>query len=68
MLNSLFVILTMIIVVQQVYFMRQIQKLVDKIMSRSYTEYITATSPPPIRVQTTNEIPEDLGPLKEFSL
>lgn len=28
-----------VIVLQQVFFMRQVQKLVDKVMSRNYAEY-----------------------------
>lgn len=47
----------------------QIQKLIDKLMSRSYTEYVAATKPYEApRVPTENEPPEDLGALPNFSL
>lgn len=34
-----------VIVFQQVYFMRHIQKLLDKMMSGSYQSYVAATKP-----------------------
>lgn len=54
-------------IVQQLFFMNQIQKLVDKVMSRSYTEYIRADAPK-TKVQVEQEPPEDLRPLQEFSM
>ena len=56
-----------VIALQQIFFMWQIQKLVDKAMSGSYTEYVNATKEP-LRVQTTDEPPEDLRTLQEFQL
>lgn len=47
-----------------------IQKLVDKIMSRSFHEYKTAETydaKPTVKINDT-EIPEDLRSLSEFSL
>lgn len=60
-------ILLIVIAAQQMYFLRQIQKLVDKLMSRSYTEYIRAEKPvekPTIKLDL--EEPEDLRSLQEF--
>lgn len=57
-----------IVVYQQIFFTRQNQQLVDKLMSRSFQEYQTAKNPPPPRVQISNEIPEDLRPLQEFKI
>lgn len=57
-----------IVSAQQIFYMRQIQKLIDKIMSRSYTEYEKAKEPPPVRVKVSNDIPEDLRPLQEFQM
>lgn len=59
--------LVLVIAVQQWFYMRQVQKLVDKLMSRSYTEYITAQKPP-LRVEVPTEAPEDLRSLSEFSI
>ena len=66
---DLVVILTLVglLVFQQVYFMRQVQKLLDKLMSRSYTEYKAAEKPTQ-RVKVQESIfPEDMGPLSEFN-
>ncbi len=57
----------MLIVVQWVYFMHQTQKLVDKLMSRSYTEYTRAQEPlKPPSVKIDNDIADDLGELTVF--
>jgi hypothetical protein len=34
-----------VVVFQQIFFLRQIHKLVDKLMSRSFTEYTQAEKP-----------------------
>ncbi len=67
---SIFWPLTALIVFQQVYFMRQIQKLVDKLMSRDFSEYQTAVTPKPPRakVQETAPLPEDLRVLQGFHI
>lgn len=56
-----------LLVFQQVYFMRQVQKLLDKLMSRSYTEYKSAEKPVQRTIKQELVIPEDMGPLTEFS-
>lgn len=56
-----------IILVQQAFYMWQIQKLIDKAKSSSYTEYVNATKPKEIRVPLPKGTPEDLGPLSEFN-
>lgn len=55
--------------VQQAFYMWQIQKLVDKLMSKSYTDYTSAKNPPKeVKVQVPAEPPEDLRVLQEFSI
>jgi len=56
-----------IIASQQYFFLKQIQKLVDKVMSRSYTEYSKADKTP-IKFQLPSDPPEDLRSLQEFNL
>lgn len=46
-----------VVVFQQIYFMRQIQKLLDKMMSGSYQSYVAATNPQS-RVKI-DEIPDE---------
>lgn len=53
---------------QQWFYTRQIQKLVDKLMSRSYHEYKNATAPPVVRLPPEAEPPEDLRPLQDFQM
>jgi len=53
---------------QQFFFSQQIQKLIDKLMSRSFTEYQRAQEPLPPRVQAVPDIPEDLRALQEFKI
>jgi hypothetical protein len=55
-------------VFQQVFFFRQIHKLVDKLMSRSYTEYTSASAPKSetIRVKIPVDPVEDLGAMGEY--
>lgn len=61
-------ILIAIIVAQQGFYLWQIQKLLDKAMSRSYTEYTQAKRPPKPRGEAIDSSPdEDLGALQEFS-
>ena len=58
-----------IVALQQFFFMHEIHKLVDKVMSRSYTEYVQAKTPierPQIRLDT--EPADDLRTLQEFTI
>jgi len=55
-----------IIVYQQWFFMRQVQELVNKLMSRSFMEYKNTVEPPPPRVKIDDSVPEDLRALQEF--
>lgn len=66
-MSILIFILAGMVLVQQVFFMYQIQKLLDKAMSRSYTEYVRAKDERP-KVQVPNEPMDDLSPLSEFSI
>lgn len=62
-------VLIALLAAQQFYYLREIQKLVDKIMSRSYAEYSRAKEPQrPIKPELilSAEPEEDLGPLAEF--
>lgn len=59
--------LILLIIYQHWFYSAQIQKLVDKLMSRSYTEYVKADAPPVIRDAFFEDSPDDLGSLKEFS-
>lgn len=61
-------VLAGLVVFQQVYFLRQIQKLVDKLMSRSFTEYQTAQKPREKPVRIDDGVPDDLRILQEFTL
>lgn len=47
-------------VFQMVYWSRQVQKLVDKLMSRNYHEYVQTTQPilPTVQVDDDSEIEE----------
>lgn len=60
-------VLCALLAAQQIFYLWQIQKLVDKLMSRSYTEYATAKVPP-IKVEVPADPPEDLRTLQEFSM
>ena len=56
--------------VQQAFYMWQIQKLVDKLMAKSYTEYTSdkKKGPKEIKVPLPAEPPEDLRSLQEFTI
>lgn len=56
-----------IIVFQQVYYMRQVQKLVDKLMSRSFHEYKVAETVKP-RETVKKEVPQEFVPDTSDSL
>lgn len=60
--------LLILIAAQQFFYMRQIQLLVDKVMAKSYTEYVAAKKPAPPKVILPQEVPEDLRSLQEFSI
>lgn len=57
-----------LVVFQQIYYMRQVQKLIDKLMSRSYTEYKTADIKQPVdRPKLKDEPVDDLRVLNSFT-
>ena len=53
-----------VIVYQQFFFLKQIQVLVDKLMSRSFQEYTRTKEPLPPRVKVESDPPEDLRVLQ----
>jgi hypothetical protein len=58
-----------LMVYQQIFFTRQIQQLVDKLMSRTFTEYQQAITPPVKRARVEHkEAPDDLGSLHELQI
>lgn len=59
--------LLIVIVVQQVYFLRQIQVLVNKIMSGSYQSYASVESPTPRKIQIDDLPNDDLSVFADFS-
>jgi len=66
--QALLIVLLLVVVGQQIFFMHQTNKMVNKIMSRNYGEYKTAEE---FKVQETRpRIPleprEDLRPLDEL--
>ena len=64
---AVIIVLCVLLAAQQYFLLSQIQNLVDKVMSRSYTEYVAAKAPP-IRVKVEDESPEDLRILQEFNI
>lgn len=54
-------LLLFIVIGQQVFFMWQIQKLVNKLMSRDFHSYNHTVSPPPIMGGFNVQLPDD-GP------
>lgn len=70
MLEYLLALTLSFLFIQQFFFMRQIQKLVDKVMSRSYTEYVksSVSAPVPQQIKISEDVPEDLRTLQEFQL
>lgn len=54
-------------VFQMVYWSRQVQKLVDKIMSRNYAEYVQATQPPLPTVSLDDDSIEESNILDELN-
>ncbi len=66
-LSLVVVLLIGVIVYQEYFFTKQIQKLVDKLMSRDFTQYQATIAPPPPRVQLPAGVPDDLNALKDFS-
>ncbi len=59
-------------VFQQVFWMRQIQKLIDKVMSKSYSEYALTkaqgerSGPQEMKIKVDNEPSEDLSRIGGF--
>lgn len=62
------IVLTGVVIFQQWFFLRQIKELVDRLMSRSYHEYVKAKEKPILKVELPKDepVPDDLGPLNEF--
>lgn len=70
---AIVVVLLGLVIFQQVFFLKQIQKLIDKHMSKSYTEYVHTEKikekPKEKLIKVNvNEVPEDLRPLQEFNI
>lgn len=61
-------VLIAVVIYQQVFFTKQIQTLVDKLMSRSFQEYQTTKNPPAPKVVINDDIPEDLRALQGFQI
>jgi hypothetical protein len=58
-------VLSGVIVFQQLFHMRQIQKLIDKVMSRDFAAYRAASEKPEkVEVRLPAEPPEDLRTLQ----
>ena len=59
--------LVIVMAAQQIYFLRQIQVLVNKVMSGSYQGYVKTESPTAIRLKIDDTLNEDLGTLNDIS-
>lgn len=57
--NWLLVSLLLLNVFQAVYWSRQVQKLIDKLMSRNYAEYVSLTNPPLPTVKVKSDLEVD---------
>lgn len=60
-----------VIIIQQLFFMRQVQKLIDKLMSRNYFEYESAkprAEKLEVKLPKDNELPDDLRVLQGIGL
>ena len=59
----------LVIIALHIFYSRQIQKLLDKLMSRDYREYHSVTAPPKKneRIELP-ETPEDLRVLQGFQI
>ncbi len=66
-LSVVILLFASLVIFQQIYFLSQIQKLLDKAMSRSYTEYVKADKDP-VRITLPQDPPEDLRILQEFNV
>lgn len=61
------IVLVIVIAAQQFFFMRHIHRLLDKLMSRSYTEYIRADKPIINKPFKLDEEPaEDLNAIEDI--
>jgi hypothetical protein len=63
------IILALLLLFQQAYWSRQVQKLVDKLMSRNYTEYEQAKSQSqPLMAPSIviPDAPDDMGALGDY--
>jgi len=69
-MNIELVVISSLLVLTNLYWMYHSQKLVDKIMSRDFTEYRTAEIKEPVKrpEKVQQGVPENLGPLQDFVL
>lgn len=60
--------LSVVVVAQQLFFMRQIHSLVNKIMAGDYHSYVRTEKAPtgPVRIPVPQDPPEDLRILQDF--
>lgn len=62
-------VLLCFVVSQQIFFMRHIQKLVDKVMSKDFQHYQSAQKKDErVKVQVSEEAPEDMRVMHEFRM
>lgn len=67
-LLAILVLQTVFIAWQQYFFTKQIQVLVDKLMSRSFREYDSVKNPPPAKPQLPDPPGEDLRILSNITV
>jgi len=67
-LMPVIIILLCILVWQQIFWARQVQDLIDKLMSKSFAEYKQAKAPKEPRAPKAPvfEAPEDMGSISGF--
>ena len=67
-MNPELILISLLLVVSNLYWMRHSQRLVDKLMSRDFYEYKTAETKKQVErpVKKAEIIPENMGPLQDF--
>ncbi len=66
-MSALEITLVVLLGAQQAFYMFQVQRLIDKLMSRNYFEFKQAEQPIIQRKPTVDQSPdEDIGSLAEF--
>jgi hypothetical protein len=66
-IETSFLALLAFTLIREIFFLRQVQKLLDRAMSRSYHEYKVAENlgrDKPMRPRVDDDMPEDLGILQ----